>query len=43
MKPNPLVALNHFTVPAAMVLPLFSTLGTLAGDLVATGSGGQLA
>src|SRR5450432_3364851 len=43
MNPKPLVALNHFTVPAAMMLPHFSTLGTLAGDLVATGSGAQLA
>ena len=33
MNPYPLLALNHFTVPVAMVLPLFSTLGTLAETL----------
>jgi hypothetical protein len=41
MNPNPLAALNHFTVPVATVLPRFSTLGTLAGDLVATGNDEQ--
>jgi hypothetical protein len=43
MNPKPLVALNHFTVPAAMMFPHFSTLLTLAGNLVETGNGAQLA
>ena len=37
-EPEALVALNHFTVPAAMVLPLFSTRWTLRENLVATGN-----